>query len=70
MGMATFTDNEAQIASEFSYLKTTFEELKILKANNCQLKTISMGMSGDYVLAIECGSTMIRVGSHIFGERN
>lgn len=71
MGMATFTDNEAQIASEFSYLKTTFEELKTLntETENCQLNTISMGMSGDYLLAIECGSTMIRVGSHIFGLR-
>uniref|UniRef100_UPI004049074A YggS family pyridoxal phosphate-dependent enzyme n=1 Tax=Gelidibacter sp. TaxID=2018083 RepID=UPI004049074A len=70
MGMATFTDNEAQIASEFSYLKATFEELKRLQTANCKLQTISMGMSGDYQLAIECGSTMIRVGSHIFGERN
>src|SRR5690606_2796382 len=72
MGMATFTDNEAQIASEFSFLKTTFEELKTLntETENFQLNTISMGMSGDYHLAIKCCSTMIRVGSHIFGERN
>ncbi len=70
MGMATFTDNDAKIASEFSYLKATFEKLKLLQAPNCKLQTISMGMSSDYHLAIECGSTMIRVGSHIFGERN
>jgi len=72
MGMATFTDNEVQIASEFSYLKTTFEELKKLKiaTENCKPQTISMGMSGDYPLAIKCGSTMIRVGSHIFGIRH
>ena len=72
MGMATFTDNEAQIASEFSFLKTTFEKLKTLntETENYQLETISMGMSGDYLIAIDCGSTMIRVGSHIFGERN
>lgn len=70
MGMATFTENEAQIKNEFSTLKDIFESLKDLKTANCQLKTISMGMSGDYQLAIDCGSTMIRVGSSIFGERN
>ncbi len=70
MGMATFTDNEAQIESEFSFLKATFERLKVLRTENCQLKTVSMGMSGDFQLAIECGSTMVRVGSSIFGERN
>lgn len=70
MGMATFTDNETQIKQEFSRLKSTFEDLKDIKTSNCNLQTISMGMSGDYPLAIECGSTMIRVGSSIFGERN
>jgi PLP dependent protein len=70
MGMATFTDNETQIKQEFSRLKSTFEDLKDKKTSNCNLQTISMGMSGDYPLAIECGSTMIRVGSSIFGERN
>jgi len=70
MGMATFTDNETLIKEEFSRLKTTFEDLKDIKTSNCNLQTISMGMSGDYPLAIECGSTMIRVGSSIFGERN
>jgi len=68
--MATFTDNETLIKEEFSRLKTTFEDLKDIKTSNCNLQTISMGMSGDYPLAIECGSTMIRVGSSIFGERN
>jgi pyridoxal phosphate enzyme (YggS family) len=70
MGMATFTDNEAQIKNEFNYLKSTFNQLKFLKTQNCNLETISMGMSGDYQLAIECGSTMVRVGSSIFGSRN
>ncbi len=70
MGMATFTDDIAQVESEFKFLKTTFEELKQLKTQNSELKTLSMGMSGDYKLAIECGSTMIRVGSSIFGARN
>jgi len=67
MGMATFTDNTEQVKNEFKFLKSTFEDLKTL---NTQMKTISMGMSGDYTVAIDCGSTMIRVGSSIFGERN
>lgn len=70
MGMATYTDDEQQVEQEFKKLKTTFDELKELKAENCKLKTVSMGMSGDYEIAIDCGSTMIRVGSSIFGERN
>ena len=67
MGMATFTDNTAQVENEFKFLKSTFDKLKTL---NSELKTISMGMSGDYELAIDCGSTMIRLGSSIFGARN
>ncbi|MGM5471057.1 YggS family pyridoxal phosphate-dependent enzyme [Flavobacteriaceae bacterium LMO-SS05] len=70
MGMATFTDDEVQIKQEFSLLKSIFDELKPLETFNFKPKTISMGMSGDYPLAIACGSTMIRVGSSIFGERN
>lgn len=70
MGMATFTDDEIQIKNEFKKLKSSFDELKQLETFNFKPKIISMGMSGDYQLAIECGSTMIRVGSSIFGERN
>ncbi|GEL11353.1 hypothetical protein SAMN05192550_2022 [Flavobacterium glycines] len=75
MGMATFTDNQKQIRKEFTHLKSIFDKLQSLNTDsdnyrNCQLNTISMGMSGDYKLAIECGSTMIRVGSSIFGNRN
>lgn len=70
MGMATFTDNKDQIKEEFLRLKSAFEDLKDIQTPNCNLQTISMGMSGDYKLAIECGSTMVRVGSSIFGERN
>ena len=69
MGMATFTDNQDQIKKEFTHLKTIFDKLKSLNTKNCQLNTISMGMSGDYPLAIECGSTMVRIGSSIFGTR-
>lgn len=67
MGMATFTDDMTQVENEFRFLKRTFTDLQSL---NADLKTISMGMSGDYQLAIDCGSTMIRVGSSIFGARN
>ena len=67
MGMATFTDDITQIKSEFTYLKSSFDKLKLLNSN---FEIVSMGMSGDYQLAIECGSTMIRVGSSIFGTRN
>ena len=70
MGMASFSENQEQVTTEFNYLSTSFDELKELKTNNCELKTISMGMSGDYELAINCGSTMVRVGSSIFGVRN
>jgi pyridoxal phosphate enzyme (YggS family) len=71
MGMATFTDNEVQLKEEFSSLKNFFtaQQLEIESAN-CKLQTLSMGMSGDYNLAIDHGSSMIRVGSSIFGNRN
>ncbi len=67
MGMATFTDNQTQIEKEFKNLKAIFDKLK---TENYQLNTLSMGMSGDYKLAISCGSTMVRIGSSIFGGRN
>jgi len=67
MGMASFTNDSDQIKTEFENLKTTFE---ILKKIHPGMKIISMGMSGDYQLAISCGSTMVRVGSHIFGARH
>ena len=67
MGMATFTDDKQQLYKEFSTLKNLFDKLK---TDNQNLKTLSMGMSGDYLIAIENGSTMIRVGSSIFGKRN
>lgn len=67
MGMATLTENEAKIRQEFSFLKTTFDDLKKERES---FEILSMGMSGDYKIALECGSNMIRVGSSIFGERN
>jgi pyridoxal phosphate enzyme (YggS family) len=66
MGMASFTSNETQVEEEFGSLKTIFEKFRI---QNSGLKTLSMGMSGDYKTAIDQGSTMIRVGSAIFGSR-
>jgi pyridoxal phosphate enzyme (YggS family) len=71
MGMATFTSNVDQVRKEFRRLKTFFEKLKTLSLpSNVEMKELSMGMSGDYKIAIEEGSTMIRVGSAIFGERH
>lgn len=70
MGMATFINNEKQVKQEFNILKSTFEELKTFKTSNLNIETVSMGMSGDFKLAIGCGSTMVRVGSSIFGSRN
>jgi pyridoxal phosphate enzyme (YggS family) len=70
MGMATFTDDENQIRKEFAHLKAIFERLRIEHfSENSDFKDISMGMSGDYLIAIEEGSTMVRIGSTIFGER-
>ncbi|CAM2925172.1 hypothetical protein SAMN05444143_107117 [Flavobacterium succinicans] len=69
MGMATFTNDQNQIKKEFTHLKSMFDNIQKLETTNCQLSTISMGMSGDYSLAIECGSTMVRIGSSIFGGR-
>ena len=70
MGMATFTDDTNQVSSEFRTLESYFNVLKshYFKFND-GFKEISMGMSGDYKLAIEEGSTMVRVGSSIFGSR-
>jgi pyridoxal phosphate enzyme (YggS family) len=65
MGMATFTDDTQQITQEFKNLSTVFQSIK-----STQITILSMGMSGDYKIAIEQGSTMVRVGSAIFGHRN
>ena len=71
MGMATYTQNNEQISSEFSFLKECFEEIKCYNTiSNINITTLSMGMSGDFDLAIKQGSNMIRVGSAIFGKRN
>lgn len=67
MGMATFTNNKTQLTEEFSSLKKLFDKLNTKGKN---LSVLSMGMSGDYSIAIKCGSNMVRMGSAVFGERN
>ena len=70
MGMATFTENEEQIHSEFTNLKKIFDKLPTNQYDNLVPEILSMGMSGDYKIAIDFGSNMVRIGSSIFGERN
>ncbi len=67
MGMATYTQDQSQIRKEFAYLKSIFE---FLSDKLLDISVLSMGMSGDYTIAIEEGSTMVRIGSSIFGARN
>jgi pyridoxal phosphate enzyme (YggS family) len=70
MGMATFTDKEDVVRQEFRNLKSIFDKLKTKPLSpNFDLKEISMGMSGDYIIAQEEGSTIVRIGTAIFGER-
>ncbi|TAD82689.1 MAG: YggS family pyridoxal phosphate-dependent enzyme [Bacteroidetes bacterium] len=66
MGMASFSNSEPQVRQEFLQLKQSFVDLK---AHYTQLDTLSMGMSGDYNLALDCGSNMLRIGSLLFGSR-
>lgn len=70
MGMATNTDDEARIADDFRLIRSTFDRIRSDIAPDLRgFDIVSMGMSGDYPLAIECGSTLVRVGTGIFGER-
>ncbi|PZX20326.1 hypothetical protein LX69_00323 [Breznakibacter xylanolyticus] len=71
MGMATFTDDNTQVRKEFDTLKQLFDQLKsTLFTNQASFNTLSMGMSDDFHIAIEAGSTLVRVGSSIFGHRD
>lgn len=70
MGMATFTDNTQQVRTEFSHLRQLFDSIQKMKSPLLpEFDTLSMGMSDDYPIAIEEGSTMVRIGSRIFGQR-
>ena len=71
MGMASFTNDEKQIQTEFHDLKSIFNEInKIEGVINSNFNVLSMGMSNDYKIALESGSTLIRIGSMLFGTRN
>jgi len=70
MGMATLTEDSTQIRKEFKSLKALSDKIKALKIPSTEMTELSMGMSSDYKIAIEEGSTLIRVGTAIFGERN
>jgi PLP dependent protein len=71
MGMATYSEDQDLICREFRFLKSCFSQLKRdLFTDNEEFKEISMGMSGDYLSAVHEGSTMIRVGTAVFGDRN
>lgn len=71
MGMATFTDNKEQVRSEFQSLKNLFNKIQNLNLSpNIEMKDLSMGMSQDYQIAMEEGSTLVRIGTAIFGTRN
>ncbi|PIQ48119.1 MAG: YggS family pyridoxal phosphate-dependent enzyme [Cytophagales bacterium CG12_big_fil_rev_8_21_14_0_65_40_12] len=71
MGMASNTENMARVKAEFEGLKSLFDKIKAdIKAENIAMKELSMGMTNDYIEACEAGSTMVRIGSAIFGERN
>ena len=67
MGMSTHTDNDEKVAEEFDYLHSVFKDFRVKYP---AIKELSMGMSGDYKIAVKHGSTMVRIGSSIFGARN
>jgi uncharacterized pyridoxal phosphate-containing UPF0001 family protein len=70
MGMASFSDNTSLVQNEFKNLHTSFLKYQQVNYPQVQLSILSMGMSGDYQMAIENGSTMVRIGSLLFGARN
>jgi PLP dependent protein len=69
MGMASFSDDKNVVREEFKNLKRIFDQYSSIASANCHLNILSMGMSGDYQLALEEGSTMVRIGSLLFGSR-
>jgi pyridoxal phosphate enzyme (YggS family) len=70
MGMASFTEDWRKIRGEYRFLKSLFDKHAQLRTPNFELRTLSMGMSADYTIAVEEGSTMVRIGSLLFGERS
>jgi pyridoxal phosphate enzyme (YggS family) len=70
MGMATFSDDQPKIKKEFTSLNDLFNNCRIMSMDPQHFDTLSMGMSHDYKIALDCGSNMVRIGSMLFGERN
>jgi pyridoxal phosphate enzyme (YggS family) len=70
MGMASFSNDVEKVKEEYGKLKSIFDKYAQLQTVNCKLEMLSIGMSGDYKIAINEGGTMVRIGSLIFGERN
>jgi PLP dependent protein len=70
MGMGSFSENMNLVRKEFQYLKSIFDQCNVLKVPNVVLQILSMGMSGDYQIAVDEGSNMVRIGSLLFGARN
>lgn len=69
MGMASFSDDVEKVRGEFRYIHGLYQQHQSMSTDNCRLQTLSMGMSGDYQMAIQEGSTMVRIGSLLFGKR-
>lgn len=69
MGMATNTDDLERIRNDFKTIRSLFDRIHVIAPDLCGFDTVSMGMSGDRDIAIECGSTLVRIGTDIFGER-
>ncbi|MCY7422210.1 MAG: YggS family pyridoxal phosphate-dependent enzyme [Chitinophagaceae bacterium] len=69
MGMASFSDDTVKVRGEMKFLKELFDTYSAVKTSNCHFTILSMGMSGDYAMAIEEGSNMVRMGSLLFGAR-
>jgi pyridoxal phosphate enzyme (YggS family) len=70
MGMASFSSDAGEVRKEFRYLRSLFDKYGKEATGSCTWDTLSMGMSGDYTIAMEAGSTMVRIGSLLFGERS
>jgi pyridoxal phosphate enzyme (YggS family) len=69
MGMASFTEDNQVVQKEFHYLKSLYDKYALLQISNCRFRFLSMGMSGDYKIALQEGSNMVRIGSLLFGAR-
>jgi len=70
MGMASFSDDMDKVRTELQYMKVLFDKFKSISTANCKMEILSMGMSGDYKIAVEEGSNMVRIGSLLFGSRS